>query len=213
MIDPQLLSFSVLALALALTPGADMALVTRNALSRGRRAAVFTTIGICAACAIHAVASSLGLSAILATSTNAFDVVKVVGAGYLIYLGLRSLLSARTLGSAAAHTMHAPATPAPRPARSSMLEGMFTNLLNPKVAVLYLLVLQQFIAAGQPVLARSLILASIHIGFGFAVLVACTLLIDRLRPWLSAPAVQRRIEAVIGGVLVLLGLRLAIERR
>jgi len=90
----DLLVFSGIAAVLTVTPGADTALVTKNAISRGRAAGFATTFGICLGCVVHSVASALGLSAILARSAEAYQIVKLAGAVYLIYIGIRSILGA-----------------------------------------------------------------------------------------------------------------------
>ena len=212
--DGSLAAFALIALVLTVTPGADMALVTRNTVSRGRLAALCTTLGICVACSIHAVASSVGLSALLATSALAFSIVKFVGAGYLIWLGFCTLRDARRAAQTPAGTLggggHAPGI---RRLRQSAAEGLLTNLLNPKVALFYLMVLPQFTLAGAPVLPRSLMLASIHIGFGLIWLTLYATFIHHLRRVLTAPNVKCWVERVTGAVLLGLGLRLAIERR
>ena len=92
-------------------------------------------------------------------------------------------------------------------------QGFLTNVLNPKVAIFYLTFLPQFIAPGQPVLTRSLMLASIHIAMGLVWLTAYAWFIDRLGSVLTRPAVKAWLERVTGGLLVAIGARLAWERR
>ena len=206
-VDPRLYAFIGVAALLTILPGADMALVTRNVLAVGRRRAMLTIAGICAGCVIHATASALGLSAILATSATAFNVVKTLGAGYLIWIGIQSI---REAGQPAPVT----AGDSARRARlGPFLQGFLTNILNPKVAVFYLTFLPQFISPGEPVLRRSLLLASIHIAMGFVWLTAYAWFIDRLGAVLTRPRVKAWLERVTGGLLIALGARLAWERR
>src|SRR2546430_5724328 len=104
-----------------------MALVAKITLERGRRAALVATLGICSGLLVHATASALGLSLILATSAEAFTVVKIAGAAYLAYLGVQSLRES---------LRSAPSTEAPRvTSRRSFVMGLTNNVLNPKVAV------------------------------------------------------------------------------
>ena len=206
-VDPRLYAFIGVAALLTILPGADMALVTRNVLAVGRRRAMLTIAGICAGCVIHATASALGLSAILATSATAFNVVKTLGAGYLIWIGIQSI---REAGQPAAVVS---ADSARRARLGPFLQGFLTNILNPKVAVFYLTFLPQFISPGEPVLRRSLLLASIHIAMGFAWLTAYAWFIDRLGAVLTRPRVKAWLERVTGGLLIALGARLAWERR
>jgi len=202
MLDSRFFVFVGVAALLTITPGSDMALVTRNALKRGRGAAFLTSLGICLGCLIHAIASSAGLSAILSRSAEAFQIVKLIGAGYLIFLGVRTLA---TRAEAAAFI-------APRGV-SNFSEGMLTNILNPKVALFYLTFLPQFIAPGEPVLRKSILLASVHITMGLVWLTAYAAFLDRLGGVLSRSRVKRRMEALTGAVLIALGLRLAVAER
>jgi threonine/homoserine/homoserine lactone efflux protein len=237
-VDPRLFAFVGVAALLTVLPGADMALVTRNVLALGRRRTMFTILGIGAGCLIHATASALGISAILATSATAYNVVKTIGAAYLVWIGIQSIKTARR---------PSPTIPPPQPtsknrvrgqtpnffaaknrvrgqtpktseqidarSRAAFVQGFLTNVLNPKVAIFYLTFLPQFISPGEPVLARSLMLASIHIAMGLVWLTAYAWFIDRLGTVLTRPAVKAWLERVTGGLLIALGARLAWERR
>ncbi len=207
-VDPRLYAFIGVAALLTIMPGADMALVTKNVLAVGRRRAMLTIVGICAGCVIHATASALGLSAILATSATAFNVVKTLGAGYLIWIGVQSIRESRNAAVAAPSS-----EPSKRARLGPFLQGFLTNLLNPKVAVFYLTFLPQFISPGEAVLKRSLLLASIHIAMGFVWLTAYAWFIDRVGAVLTRPRVKMGLERVTGGLLIALGARLAWERR
>ena len=92
MIDAQLVTFIFVAAALTLTPGADTMLVVRNVLRGGRRDGVVTTVGICSGLFVHATLSALGVSMLLLHSATAFHMVKLAGAGYLVWLGLQSVI-------------------------------------------------------------------------------------------------------------------------
>jgi RhtB (resistance to homoserine/threonine) family protein len=204
-VDPRLIAFVGVAAILIILPGADMALITRNTLTLGRRRTMSTIAGIGAGCVIHATASAFGLSAILATSAAAFNVMKTIGAAYLVWIGIQSIRSA---GAAPA-----PAGPQKHQGVGPFLQGFLTNLLNPKVAIFYLTFLPQFIAPGEPVLRRSFLLASIHIVMGIVWLGAYAWFVDRLGAILTRPRVKAWLERVTGGVLIALGARLAWERR
>jgi threonine/homoserine/homoserine lactone efflux protein len=197
--SPGFLAFVVIAAVLTITPGADMALVTRHALSGGRRAAFETSLGICLGCLVHATASSLGLSILLRESALAFDLLKLAGAGYLVYLGVRSLLGR----GAAAGSIQEPTR------GRHFVEGLVTNLLNPKVALFYLTFLPQFISPSGSPLWQSLGLASIHVGMGFLWLNAYAASLDRLAGHIQG-GWGRKMEKITGAVLVALGLRLAL---
>jgi RhtB (resistance to homoserine/threonine) family protein len=214
MLDPQILAFAGVAALLTITPGADTMLVMRSVLARGQRAGLLTTIGICTGCLVHAALSALGLSLILMRSALAFDVVKLAGAGYLVYLGVQSLRQAwRDEGG----MMPLESAQLEMPQRSAVLTpfvvGLLTNLLNPKVAIFYLAFLPQFIRPGDPVLAKSLLLALLHATMGVAWLSLVTLFLSRLRTWLVRPRVKRALETFTGTVLILFGVRLALARR
>ncbi len=211
MFDMQLATFVVLAAALTVSPGADTLLVIRNVVARGRGAGIATAFGICCGLFVHATLSALGLSVLLAHSTWTYELVKVLGALYLIWLGLQSL--AQTLRRSPADDDTAAmiaGTPSSR--GRSFREGLVTNVLNPKVAVFYLAFLPQFIGVHDPVFAKSMLLAGLHASMGLAWLVALAAALDRARAVITRPRVRRLLGGVSGAILIGLGARLVLAR-
>jgi threonine/homoserine/homoserine lactone efflux protein len=211
--DSRLWAFVVVATLLAVTPGADTLLVVRNVLARGRVAALLTVAGIAGGCVVHAVLSAVGVSLILVRSAEAFAVLRFCGAAYLIVLGAQSVRRWWRVDDGA------PAAPdrgaALRPSRRlrSFVEGLLTNVLNPKVGIFYLAFLPQFIAPGDAVLERSLLLAALHIGIGVVWLSVLSFGVGRIRPLVESRLWRARLEGVSGAVLIALGVRLAAARR
>jgi threonine/homoserine/homoserine lactone efflux protein len=205
--DTQLLAFAGISVLLAITPGPDMAVVTKNALAHGRRGVILTTTGIALALAIWITATAVGLSALLRASGEAFLVIKFVGAAYLAYLGLRTLLDSRRrpddlLASA----------PAPAPAHAIFRQGFLSAMSNPKLGVFFVTFLPQFVVPGQPLLPRLLALGVIFAVIGWTWLNVYGLFVTRIRTFVTAPRVRQWMERVTGVVLLGFGARLAIER-
>lgn len=212
--DARFVAFVGIAALLTITPGADMALVAKNAFTRGPRASFATILGICSGLVVHATASALGLSVILAKSARAFAIVKWAGALYLLYLGLMALGRAVRGVSASAVSLDRLAGGESGSAWwGGYGEGLITNLLNPKVVLFYLTFLPQFIAPGDPVLRTSLLLASIHIAMGLVWLSIYGAALRKLNAAMSRSGFRRALEAATGGLLVALGIRLAFVRR
>ena len=205
-LDSSILAFAGIAALLTILPGADMALVAKVTLLDGKRAAFLTSLGICAGLPIHSTASALGLSLILATSAEAFTVVKYAGAAYLAYLGIRTI---RDSLRPAADPHVAPART--RGAAAAFAQGWLSNVLNPKVALFYLTFLPQFISPGDNVLAKSLLLAGIHAVLGLVWLPLYAYAIDKIGVLIRGA--RRWLERLSGAALIALGVRLAFERR
>ncbi len=214
MFDAQVLAFIGVAFVLTITPGADTMLVLRSVLTRGQRAGLLATLGICSGLFIHATLSALGLSLILVQSATLFEGVKLLGAAYLIFLGSQSLWKAlcQRPDASTEQAQMQMATPG-KSNQQSFIEGLLSNVLNPKVSVFYLAFLPQFINPHDPVLAKSLLLAGIHFVMGIIWLTLVAALVGRVRTLLVQPQVQRKLEAFTGAVLILFGARLALERR
>jgi threonine/homoserine/homoserine lactone efflux protein len=198
-------AWSGLAALLTITPGADMALVARSALAAGRRQALWTTAGIASGLVVWGAASAAGVAALLAASAGAYDALRLAGAAYLVWLGVRTLVRA---GAAAP----APGPSGARAGRGSYATGLLSNLANPKIVVFYSTVLPSFVPAGASVLAWSLLLAAIHAGMGLVWLSAYAWALHRARAVLERPRVRGWLDRVTGTVLVALGIRLATYR-
>jgi threonine/homoserine/homoserine lactone efflux protein len=201
----DLAGFLAVALVVVVTPGPDMALVLRNTMAGGRIAGLATSAGTCSGLFVHAFAAAVGLSTLLLASSHAFTVVKLVGAAYLVFLGLRTLLRAGDAGEAGAGTGSVDPWTAYR-------QGVMTNVFNPKVALFFVSLLPQFVAAGEGFEWRLLQLAALFIAMGFVWLTVYTLALHSVGGFLGRGSIRRRIERVSGAVLVALGVRVALER-
>ena len=213
MVDPQVLAFVGVAALLTVTPGADTMLVLRSVLLRGPRAGLLTAAGICSGLFIHATLSALGLSLVLVRSATAFEIVKWLGAAYLLFLGVQSIWQAFRRPSETEYISNHSLMLPPRQGWRSLAEGLLSNVLNPKVAIFYLAFLPQFISPGDAVLAKSVLLATIHFVLSIAWFSAITVFVGRVRRWITRPQIQRRLQACTGALLIVFGMRLALERR
>ena len=202
----ELLSFFGVAAVLVITPGADMTLVTRNAVRGGRRAGLETIAGIMLGLSAWVGLSAAGLAALLTASTSAFTALKVAGAVYLAYLGIQALLAAFR-GDALDDDEGG------RRALSPFREGLLTNLLNPKIAAFFTSFLPQFVDPGEPVLWPSLALGGAFMLMGLVWLVAVASTVASVRGLLSRGKVARTWNALAGTALIALSLRLAVAER
>lgn len=206
-LDASLLAFIGISVLLSVTPGPDMAVVTKNALAHGRRGVLLTTTGIALALAIWITATAVGLSALLRASGEPLFVLKLVGAAYLAYLGVRTLIESRRRPAVLMAT-----APAPAPAHAIFRQGFLSALTNPKLGVFFVTFLPQFVAPGQAVLPRLLLLGVIFAVIGWSWMNAYGLLVSRLRDVIAAPRVRQWMERVTGVVLLGFGARLAVEK-
>jgi RhtB (resistance to homoserine/threonine) family protein len=212
MFDSQVLAFTGIAALLTITPGADTMLVIRNVLSRGGKAGILSTFGICSGLFIHASLSALGLSIILVKSAATFQVVKYVGAVYLIFLGSQSLWRMLKIKEDQLLKIEDQKTKEKFDIKKkSFIEGFLTNILNPKVAIFYLAFLPQFIGAGDPVFQKSVLLASIHAIEGIIWLCFISLFLGRIKAIIRRPKARKIIEGITGTVLIGFGVKLSME--
>ncbi|HKP51044.1 MAG TPA: LysE family translocator [Chloroflexia bacterium] len=201
--------FLLATLALNLTPGPDMLYVIVRSIGQGRMAGVASSLGIGVGCIVHTVAVALGLSALLRSVPFAFDVVKYVGAAYLCYLGIRTLVSKSHLSIEAQ----------PGGKRDNLaaifFQGVVTNVLNPKVALFFLAFLPQFVSEARgPVMLQVITLGLLFVTSGTLVNVAVALLASRMGDSLARrPAFLRVQKWFTGSVFILLAARIAFTER
>ena len=210
-----LLGFALAATLVILAPGPDFMLVMRNTVRGGRRAGWVTGCGTLSGLTVWALAAALGLSALLRVSHVAYDMLRFCGAAYLIWLGVTSLVSfrrKRTDRAGAAADLAALGQTPVRPARA-YLNGMLSNLLNPKISVFFMAFLPAFVPAGASTSQFSLVLGAWFIAETGLWLAVVAWLADRGVRWLRRPTVQRWLERITGIVLIGFGLRLATESR
>jgi threonine/homoserine/homoserine lactone efflux protein len=200
--------FLTTGILLNLVPGPDTVNILGRSIAHGRRAGVASALGISVGSIFHTCAAALGLSAFLATSAWAFTAVKLAGAVYLIFLGVRALLERN-------HNLSVPAHFKQNGAAAAFRQGILTNILNPKVALFFLAFLPQFIDAATPTkTAAFLILGLTFVTTGT---IWCLIL-----AWFSSafsarlrgnPTVAVLLNRAVGSLFLFLGLRLAVAAR
>jgi threonine/homoserine/homoserine lactone efflux protein len=209
-VGQALLSFTLAAGLLTIAPGLDTALVLRTAAVEGRRQALRAGIGICFGCLLWGVAASFGLSALLAVSGFAYKVLRIVGAIYLGYLGIK--LVVRAFAFTSSNSGAEPEEYASGDGSLWFKRGLLTNLLNPKVGVFYLSFLPQFIPTGVPVWSFSILLAFIHATQGFLWFLLLTNATELISSWLRQRRVVAALDSLMGAILIAFGLKLVLDK-
>lgn len=200
--------FALAALMLNLTPGNDMLYVATRSTGQGIKAGIVSALGIMGGCMVHIVAAVVGLSAIVAKSATAFDIIKYLGAAYLIYLGIRSLLSKKNNFSvdrkleAVSHS-------------KIFWQGVITNTLNPKVALFFLAFLPQFINTHSGNVHWQILLLGTWFNIsGTIVNILIAVLFGRIGGWLSNSTWFVKWQNKITGVVMIgLGIKVALGKK
>jgi threonine/homoserine/homoserine lactone efflux protein len=214
-IPHALLAFTIAAGFLTITPGLDTALILRTAAVEGPQRAMVAGFGVCCGCLLWGLAASVGLGALLAASQLAYSVLRIVGACYLVVLGLKLLLRKGRSGAEMGDAVPSVECGVPVNVSPSwwFVRGLLTNLLNPKVGLFYVTFLPQFIPAGVSITPFSVLLASIHAAEGILWFSILTLATRPLARWLKRPRVVLALDQATGAVLVGFGLGLVFDRR
>jgi threonine/homoserine/homoserine lactone efflux protein len=200
--------FVIAGVLLNLTPGQDTFYILGRSIAEGIRAGVASALGIMVGSLIHTAMAAIGLSAILATSSSAFIVVKLAGAGYLVYIGVRMLMSASEL-------TRTTDLGGRRSTVAAFRDGVLTNVLNLKVALFFLALMPQFIDPGSDTKVMAFVVLGLT--FVFTGTVWCLILAvsaGHLRGLFARhPSGLNLATRAVGGLFVLLGLRLAVSRQ
>ena len=198
-------AFLAVSAIMIVTPGPDTALTIRNTLMGGRRAGIFSAIGVSAGQALWTLATATGIAALLAASEPAFLAVKIAGAAYLIWLGLQALVAAVRGRPRHAATVERRPLSAPRALR----QGLLNNLGNPKMAAFFPSLLLQFAHSFSAVVALGLVFSMMTLVW----LTAYAFAVARAGDFLGRSRIRRAVEAATGAILVALGFRVATESR
>ncbi|MFF2083625.1 LysE family translocator [Nocardia sp. NPDC058176] len=200
------LSFTLASIVLVLLPGPDTLVVIRSLVRGGRGAGIRTAAGVLCGLAVWVGAAVLGLSALLRASEIGYDVLKVVGACYLVWLGVQSL---RALRQPATYIEVGPTAPMDR--LGNFGAGFLTDILNPKIGVLFVSFLPGFVPDGYSPVWTTLGLGALYIALTALYCAALVVASGSISTWMRTTRIRRRIDAVTGLVLVGFGVRLATE--
>ena len=202
----DILTFTIVASLLVMSPGPNGALIAKTVPTSGRSAGFANVAGFVTAFYLHGALSILGISILLVQSATAFSVVKYLGAAYLCWIGIKALYTAFKDGKNG--ELISPAK-TPRTWRKAFVEGLLTNALNPKVSMFYLAAFPQFITVGETTAASSFMLVFIHSLINGVWFGAMVLLFSRLTKVARNGSFQRWLKGVTGVVFVGFGLKLA----
>lgn len=205
----HLLVFIGVAALVIVIPGPDTAVVTKNVLVHGRRTAFGTSLGVSAGLSVWTLAAAVGVASVVRASAVAFTVLKLIGALYLVWLGLQALRAAGHKESGARPTADKPAMSA----LGGFRQGLLSDLANPKIGIFFTSLLPQFVSPGHSVLLPFLALGAVFVLMTVLWLFAYCLIAARAAQTLQRPRVKAAMDRFTGTVLIALGLRLAIEHR
>jgi threonine/homoserine/homoserine lactone efflux protein len=200
----NLVLFLTASLALIVAPGPDSLYVLARGIGQGRRAGAISALGTSTGLLVHTTAAALGLAVLLQTSIVAYTIIKIVGAAYLIYLGIKTFLTKQS-------PLVTPATDTPS-WRRMYLQGMLTNVLNPKVALFFVAFLPQFVDQHSGAVTLHMLLLGVFFdAMGLTYLLVVARLSGSLGQFLKTrPAWANRLRWLTGSVMIGLGLRLAL---
>jgi RhtB (resistance to homoserine/threonine) family protein len=203
----DLLTFLLLSSFVVMSPGVDTALITKRTVSEGQASGYRMALGITTGSLVHTFAAAFGLSAILMQSALAFEIVKYVGAIYLIYLGVSSFMTRKK------QETEENLKDQIKPGQSAFKQGLLSNVLNPKVAMFFLTFLPQFVTPGSSSIQQLLMMGVIYTFLSISWFFVYVFFINYLRSWLLSAKVQRAMDRATGLVLIGFGVKLAFSKQ
>jgi threonine/homoserine/homoserine lactone efflux protein len=206
---PNFWVFALASLLLNLTPGNDMLYVASRSAGQGIKAGIVSALGIMAGCLVHVFAAVAGLSVLIASSATAFDIVKYLGAAYLVYLGFKSLWN-RKKTSFIVEEKHTSLSYS-----NLFLQGVITNVLNPKVALFFLAFLPQFVDIRSAHRQATILFLGVWFDAGGTLVnILMAILFGKIGNWLSrSPRFVKMQERITGLMLIALGIKVALTSK
>ncbi|MGW2156352.1 LysE family translocator [Nonomuraea sp. NPDC001699] len=206
---PHFVAFGALVMLGAMSPGPDFAVVVRRSALSGRGHGMAAAAGIAVGVAVWVVAAGTGVAALLAASAMAFTVVKVVGAAYLLYLGVKALRAALRKGGPLDLGLPGPADNGPW---AAFAEGLLTNVLNPKAALFFVALVPQFVGEGTA-LGGTLPLSAVALAGTMVWFLTVANVVGTLRRVFARSGVRKAVDGLTGAALIALGVNLAVAGR
>jgi threonine/homoserine/homoserine lactone efflux protein len=201
---PTLLAYSFASILLFITPGPDMSLFLSRTMASGRNAGMASAMGANVGCVIHTLLAAFGVSALIAASQTGFIILKIVGAGYLLWLAVDAIRNGSSLNVSSLDRK-------PMTLFKSFMLGISVNLTNPKVVLFFITFLPQFVSAADPhVTAKLLFLGIYFVVINIPLSVLMILGAEKLVLWLkNKPRIMRGIDFTFAGVFAIFALKIA----
>jgi threonine/homoserine/homoserine lactone efflux protein len=196
----EMLTFSLIALLLVISPGPNGVLILKTASSKGKSASIFNILGLTAATFFHGALSIFGLSALLLQSADLFLIIKILGAGYLFYMGVKAIIGSYKIKTY--ETKMEKITSFKRKGVGYFSEGFITQILNPKVSMFYLAAFPQFISPGNFSYENAFSLVTIHASIIFAWFIGVTFAIEIIKSSAKNSKIGNWVQRLSGSVMI-----------
>lgn len=207
--------FVLISALLVMVPGVDLLLVIKNTILYGKKAGHLTTLGIVAALFVWTLIAVLGLAAIVAKSLFLFNLIKYLGAAYLVWMGIKAWLSKGSSPIELSANEHDVGTTeySTKAHKSCFYQGILTDLLNPKTLIVYMTLMPQFINTNGNIIFQLCILAAILMALAIVWFIIVVYVLNIIRKWFMKQGVQNIFNKTTGVMLVFIGVRLALEEK